>query len=119
MKDYIENESLPHKKSGKNQGKSSPNRHGCNKNDFNAHSYKQYNFIFKLEYDGGKTLPRTSSVNRCEFCGKRKTGRWKFDAEKKNFPYIFQNARDKKMYLVVEFARSGAILKSTPLQEWE
>lgn len=38
-----ENDSMPHKKAGKNQTATSPNRHGCEMNDFKEHNYVKFN----------------------------------------------------------------------------
>lgn len=41
-KDFTQAEALPHKKAGKNQTATSPNKHGCEMNDYNEHNYVKF-----------------------------------------------------------------------------
>lgn len=67
MKNYTEAEALPHKKPGKNQAKSSPNKHGCEKNDYQPHEFASFDsvFYYQGEYRKGANL------FYCIDCGKR------------------------------------------------
>lgn len=65
-----ETEALPHKKWGKNHTKTSPTKHGCEKNEFNAHEYEVFNKVVVLPYNRLRTVLQT----RCVHCGKQKRG---------------------------------------------
>lgn len=73
-------ESLPHVKAGKNQTATSPNRHGCPKNDYNEHDYivvKYYAFklnnpLRKRLWMDTETLNNYSLRVLCIHCGKPK-----------------------------------------------
>ena len=68
-KNYTDNEALPHKKAGKNQMKSSPNKHGCEMNDYQPHQFAVFTAVHFFHMK--KRFVEVSPIVRCVDCGKR------------------------------------------------
>lgn len=91
-KNYTDSEVLPHKKPGKNKMKSSPNKHGCEKNNYQPHQFAVFTTVYAPQvkqwfndyrtpqFDGFSSvsffhmkqpLKEGFLIVRCVDCGKR------------------------------------------------
>lgn len=79
-KDFAQSEALPYKKAGKSQTQSSPNKKGCEMNDFQEHDYQIVQLFRAMTKVSPSILNRVRFTSKiygvkrymCVFCGKNK-----------------------------------------------